>query len=42
MALLADGRLKTHIDIDDSWEAIGPTAAKLIDRAFTGKAVLRL
>ena len=42
MALLADGRLKTHIDIDDSWEAIGPTAAKLIDRTFTGKAVLRL
>jgi NADPH2:quinone reductase len=42
MALLADGRLKTHIDIDDSWEKIGPTAAKLIGRAFHGKAVLRL
>jgi NADPH:quinone reductase len=42
LALLADGRLKTHIEIDDSWEQIGPTAAKLIDRAFTGKAVLRL
>lgn len=42
MALLADGRLRTHIDIDDNWETIGPTAAKLIDRAFQGKAVLRL
>lgn len=42
MALLADGRLKTHIEIDDEWKAIGPTAAKLIKRAFFGKAVLRL
>ncbi len=42
MSLLADGRLKTHVDIDDSWETIGATAAKLIDRSFPGKAVLRL
>ena len=42
MTLLADGRLKTHIDIEDSWKMIGPTSAKLIDRAFQGKAVLRL
>ncbi|MEQ9640243.1 MAG: zinc-binding dehydrogenase [Alphaproteobacteria bacterium] len=42
LALLADGRLKTHVDIDDSWETIGATAAKLIDRSFPGKAVLRL
>jgi len=42
MVLLADGRLKTHIEIDDSWDKIGPTAAKLISRAFHGKAVLRL
>jgi NADPH2:quinone reductase len=42
MALLADGRLKTHIDIDDNWGKIGPTAVKLIGRAFHGKAVLRL
>jgi len=42
MALLADGRLRTHVDIDDSWETIGSTAAKLIGRAFHGKAVLRI
>jgi NADPH:quinone reductase-like Zn-dependent oxidoreductase len=42
LALVADGRLKTHVDIDDSWETIGATAQKLIGRAFPGKAVLRL
>lgn len=42
LALLADGRLRTHVDTDAGWETIGETAQKLIGRAFPGKAVLRL
>ena len=40
--LIAEGRLKPHIGLEASWEGIGDTAGKLLDRSYTGKAVLHL
>ena len=40
--LIAEGRLKPHIGLEASWEEIGDTAGKLLDRSYTGKAVLHL
>ncbi|MGI9048022.1 MAG: zinc-binding dehydrogenase [Rubrobacteraceae bacterium] len=40
--LIAEGRLKPHIGLEASWEEIGETAGKLLDRSYTGKAVLHL
>lgn len=40
--LIAEGRLKPHIGLEASWQEIGDTAGKLLDRSYTGKAVLHL
>lgn len=42
LRLLSDGRLKTQVSVTGSWENIGETATQLIDRAFAGKAVLKV
>jgi len=42
LALLADGRLRTHIAVREDWSAVGRTAVALIERRYTGKAVLTL
>jgi NADPH:quinone reductase len=42
LKLLADGRLRTLVSIDADWRTVGETAARLIARDFTGKAVLRI
>ena len=42
LALLADGRLTTHVPVTGNWEQIGETAAQLIGRDFAGKAVLTI
>jgi NADPH:quinone reductase len=42
LALLADGRLTTHVPVTGNWETIGETAAQLIGRDFAGKAVLTI
>ena len=42
LKLLADGRLRTLVSIDADWSTVGPTAARLMARDFTGKAVLRI
>ncbi|MEK7214123.1 MAG: zinc-binding dehydrogenase [Chloroflexota bacterium] len=39
-ALVSDGRLKPHIDIEVSWTEIGAVAKRYVDRQFPGKAVL--
>jgi hypothetical protein len=39
---LADGRLRTLVSIDADWSTVGETAARLMARDFTGKAVLRI
>ncbi|RSL29314.1 hypothetical protein D7Z54_31945 [Salibacterium salarium] len=38
--LVANGQLKPHIAIEASWENIGTIAQQLINRKFSGKAVL--
>jgi NADPH:quinone reductase-like Zn-dependent oxidoreductase len=40
LTLVAAGRLKTLISINDDWHKAGETAEKLIARDFVGKAVL--
>jgi NADPH:quinone reductase len=46
LALLADliaaGKLRPQIAVEASWNEIGTTAGRLIDREFTGKAVLHV
>jgi NADPH:quinone reductase len=42
LRLLADGRLRTLVSIKADWSAVGETAARLMARDFTGKAVLRI
>jgi NADPH2:quinone reductase len=42
LTLLEQGRLKTHIDRETSWREAGVTAADLIGRKFSGKAVLQV
>jgi NADPH:quinone reductase len=42
LKLLADGRLRTLVSIDADWSKVGETAARLMARDFTGKAVLRI
>ena len=41
-ALVAEGRLAPHIGLEADWTEIGDAAQKLLDRAFPGKAVLRV
>jgi NADPH2:quinone reductase len=40
--MVADGRLKPRIDVEASWTEVGEIARRLIDRGYTGKAVLRV
>ena len=38
--LVAEGRLRLHVSVEASWEEIGEVAQRLLDRGYTGKAVL--
>jgi hypothetical protein len=40
--LASFGRLATLVSIDADWGTVGATAARLIARDFSGKAVLRV
>lgn len=40
--LVADGHVRPHIAIEAPWTEIGTVAQQLLDRGFTGKAVLHL
>ena len=41
-ALVADGRLRTPIDVEASWTEIAKLAQDLLERRFAGKAVLQV
>ena len=40
--MIADGRLKPLISVEESWTQIGEVAQRYLDRGFPGKAVLHL
>lgn len=40
--LVADGSLRPHIALEESWTEIGNVAERLIERGYTGKAVLHI
>jgi NADPH:quinone reductase len=40
--LVTEGRLQPHVSVEASWEEIGDVAQRLLDRGFTGKAVLHV
>lgn len=40
--LLAESRLRPHVSVEASWTEVGEVAQQLLDRGFTGKAVLRV
>jgi NADPH:quinone reductase len=40
--LVADGRLRPRIEVEAPWTQIGDVAQRLLNRSFTGKAVLQL
>src|SRR5207248_1416731 len=40
--MLADGRLRTHIDVEAPWTHIGEVAQLLLNRRVTGKVVLQI
>lgn len=40
--LVAQGKLKTPISLEDTWDHVGETAQKLTERQYTGKAVLHV
>ena len=40
--MVADGRLRPRIEVEAPWTEVGETARRLIDRGYTGKAVLRV
>lgn len=40
--LVADGSLTPRIEVEADWTEIGEVAARLMDRGYTGKAVLRV
>lgn len=40
--LVADRKLKTYIEVEASWHQIGSVAQRLLQRQFTGKAVLHI
>ncbi len=42
LSLLEEGRLRPHISVEASWTEVGDVAQQLLDRGFTGKAVLRV
>jgi NADPH2:quinone reductase len=41
-AMVADGRLHPHIDVEAPWTEVGAIALQLLERRITGKAVLHL
>jgi NADPH:quinone reductase-like Zn-dependent oxidoreductase len=41
-ALVAEGRLDPHIDLELSWSEAGEAIHALMDRRVAGKAVLRV
>ena len=40
--LVDEGRLRTSIEVEAPWTEVGEVAARLIDRGYTGKAVLHI
>lgn len=42
LRLVAQGRLKPRVEVEAPWTKIGDVAQQLLDRKFSGKAVLRL
>ena len=38
--LVAEGRLRPHVSVEASWEEVGEVAQRLLERGYTGKAVL--
>jgi NADPH2:quinone reductase len=42
LKLVAAGRLKTNVSVRESWTEVGEVAQRLLDRGYTGKAVLRV
>ena len=40
--MVAEGRLKPRIEVEAPWTEVGDVAARLIERGYTGKAVLRV
>jgi hypothetical protein len=40
--MVAEQRLRTPIEVEASWHDIGDVAQRLLQRQFTGKAVLHL
>jgi NADPH:quinone reductase-like Zn-dependent oxidoreductase len=40
--LVAEGRLQPYVSVEASWEEIGDVAQRLLDRGYTGKAVLHV
>jgi NADPH:quinone reductase len=40
--MVADGRLKPRIEVEAPWTELGEIAARLLERGYTGKAVLRV
>jgi NADPH:quinone reductase len=40
--LVAEGRLEPQVSVEGSWNEIGDVAQRLLDRGYTGKAVLRV
>ncbi|QIN79303.1 zinc-binding dehydrogenase [Rubrobacter marinus] len=41
-SLVSDGRLAPRVEVEASWTEVGPVAKRLLDRGFTGKAVLHV
>jgi NADPH:quinone reductase-like Zn-dependent oxidoreductase len=42
LSLVDEGRLRPRIEVEAPWTDVGEVAARLIDRGYTGKAVLRV
>jgi NADPH2:quinone reductase len=40
--LVEEGRMKPRIEVEAPWTDVGVVAARLIDRGYTGKAVLHV
>lgn len=40
--LVADGSVTPRIEVVANWTEIGEVAARLVDRGYTGKALLRV
>jgi hypothetical protein len=40
--MVVEGRLKPRIEAQASWTEMGEVATRLIERGYTGKAVLRV